>query len=154
MPCGDTSDMSVNWHLATEAAGGWSARVTLFNWEDWFASVVLDDKFYHGFEQAYKVFDANAVWNGTIFMRGREGFDFLIGKSGVSYPVPGKQQFVLSFTKKTAPGDVDVVRRDGFRPRSSSTASAPCLKEFRVMRLAFALAVVFSASCYSFTIFN
>uniref|UniRef100_A0ACD5YZM1 Uncharacterized protein n=1 Tax=Avena sativa TaxID=4498 RepID=A0ACD5YZM1_AVESA len=121
LPCGDMCGVSVNWHLATDAAGGWSARVTLFNWEDtdmrdWFASVVLDDKVYGGFEQAYS-FNASATGNGTIFMRGREGFNFLnreSNMSGVDYPVPGKQQSVLSFTKKTSPADVDVVRRDGF----------------------------------------
>jgi hypothetical protein len=98
--------VSVNWHLATDATGGWSARITLFNWEDsdmrdWFSSVVLDDKVFGGFEQAYS-FNATAAGNGTIFMRGREGFDDLIRESnmsGVDYPVPGKQQSVLSFTK-------------------------------------------------------
>ncbi|CAM0907494.1 unnamed protein product [Alopecurus aequalis] len=122
LPCGDMCGVSVNWHLATDAPGGWSARLTLFNWEesdmrDWFASVVLDDNAYGGFEQAYS-FNATAAGNGTIFMRGREGFNFLMRESnmsGVDYPVPGKQQSVLSFTKKTAPsGDVNVVRRDGF----------------------------------------
>ncbi|XP_051210838.1 COBRA-like protein 7 [Lolium perenne] len=121
LPCGDMCGVSVNWHLATDAAGGWSARITLFNWEDsdmrdWFASVVLDDKVYGGFEQAYS-FNATAAGDGTIFMRGREGFDVLIRESnmsGVDYPVPGKQQSVLSFTKKTSPADVDVLRRDGF----------------------------------------
>jgi hypothetical protein len=83
---------------------------------DWFASVVLDDKVYGGFEQAYS-FNATAAGDGTIFMRGREGFDDLIRESnmsGVDYPVPGKQQSVLSFTKKTSPSNVDVLRRDGF----------------------------------------
>ncbi|KAL6896821.1 hypothetical protein ACP4OV_007393 [Aristida adscensionis] len=119
MPCGDFCGVSVNWHLATDFAGGWSARLTLFNWEgqdmrDWFAAVVMD-KAYDGFEQAYS-FNATAVGNGTIFMKGREGFNFLIKESnmsGVDYPVPGKQQSVLSFTKKTTP-DIDVVGGDGF----------------------------------------
>jgi hypothetical protein len=117
LPCG----VSVNWHLATDATGGWSARITLFNWEDsdmrdWFSSVVLDDKVFGGFEQAYS-FNATAAGDGTIFMRGREGFDDLIRESnmsGVDYPVPGKQQSVLSFTKKTSPADVNVLRRDSF----------------------------------------
>jgi hypothetical protein len=122
LPCGDMCGISVNWHLATDAAAGWSARITLFNWEDidmrdWFASVVLDDKVYGGFEQAYSFNATAATGNGTIFMRGREGFDDLIRESnmsGVDYPVPGKQQSVLSFTKKTSPSNVDVLRRDGF----------------------------------------
>ncbi|XP_037488694.1 COBRA-like protein 7 [Triticum dicoccoides] len=122
MPCGDNCGVSVNWHVATDAAGGWSARVTLFNWEegadmrDWFATVVMGDKVYGGFEQAYS-FNATAVGDGAIFMRGREGFELLLRESnvsGVDYPVPGKQQSVLSFTKKNGPGDVDVVGGDGF----------------------------------------
>jgi hypothetical protein len=67
---------------------------------DWFASVVLDDRVY-GFQQAYS-FNAIAAGDGTIFMRGKEGFNVLIKESnmsGVDYPVPGKQQSVLSFTK-------------------------------------------------------
>ncbi|XP_003559754.1 COBRA-like protein 7 [Brachypodium distachyon] len=123
-PCGDMCGVSVNWHVATDAEGGWSARVTLFNWgpgadmPDWFAAVVMDDKVYAGFEQAYS-FNGTAVGNGTVFLRGREGFNELLlresNMSGVDYPVPGKLQSVLSFTKKIdGGGDIDVVAGDGF----------------------------------------
>lgn len=119
MPCGDLCGVSINWHVATDYAGGWSARVTLFNWEDvgmpeWFAAVVMG-KAYDGFEQAYS-FNATAIGNSTIFMQGRQGFNYLLKESNVSgsdYPVPGKQQSVLSFTKKTS-RDIDVVGGDGF----------------------------------------
>ncbi|KAL6657302.1 hypothetical protein ACP70R_005082 [Stipagrostis hirtigluma subsp. patula] len=120
MPCGDFCGVSVNWHLAADFAGGWSARLTLFNWgaadmPEWFAAVVMDDRAYGGFEQAYS-FNATAIGNNTIIMKGREGFNFLLRESnmsGVDYPVPGKLQSVLSFTKKTTPG-IDVVGGDGF----------------------------------------
>jgi hypothetical protein len=119
MPCGDMCGVSINWHVATDFAGGWSARLTLFNWGDadmqeWFAAVVMDEA-YAGFEQAYS-FNATAVGNSTIFIKGREGFNFLLREtnvSGVDYPVPGKLQSVLSFTKKTTAG-IDVVAGDGF----------------------------------------
>ncbi|TKW36650.1 hypothetical protein SEVIR_2G453600v4 [Setaria viridis] len=119
MPCGDFCGVSINWHVATDFSGGWSARLTLFNWGDadmqeWFTAVVMD-KAYAGFEQAYS-FNATAVGNSTIFIKGREGFNFLLREtnmSGVDYPVPGKLQSVLSFTKKTTPG-IDVLAGDGF----------------------------------------
>ncbi|OEL28027.1 COBRA-like protein 7 [Dichanthelium oligosanthes] len=119
MPCGDSCGVSINWHVATDFTGGWSARLTLFNWGDmdmqeWFTAIVMD-KAYDGFEQAYS-FNATAVGNSTIFIKGREGFNFLLREtnmSGVDYPVPGKLQSVLSFTKKTTPG-IDVVAGDGF----------------------------------------
>ncbi|KAF8670764.1 hypothetical protein HU200_050431 [Digitaria exilis] len=119
MPCADSCGVSINWHVATDFDGGWSARMTLFNWghddvQDWFAAVVMDDQAYAGFPQAYS-FNATALGNSTIFVKGREGFDFLLREtniSGVDYPVPGKQQSVLSFTKKTT--SIDVVKGDGF----------------------------------------
>ncbi|RLM84671.1 brittle stalk-2-like protein 8 precursor [Panicum miliaceum] len=119
MPCGDSCGVSINWHVATDFDGGWSARLTLFNWGDedmqeWFTAIFMD-KAYDGFEQAYS-FNATAVGNSTIFIKAREGFNFLLREtnmSGVDYPVPGKLQSVLSFTKKTTPG-IDVVAGDGF----------------------------------------
>ncbi|RLN33828.1 hypothetical protein C2845_PM03G17030 [Panicum miliaceum] len=119
MPCGDSCGVSINWHVATDFDGGWSARLTLFSWGDedmheWFTAIVMD-KAYDGFEQAYS-FNATAVGNSTIFIKAREGFNFLLREtnmSGVDYPVPGKLQSVLSFTKKTTPG-IDIVAGDGF----------------------------------------
>ncbi|KAL5198901.1 hypothetical protein ABZP36_002413 [Zizania latifolia] len=107
MPCGDYCGVSINWHVATDYSGGWSARATVFNWEgvdmaEWFVAVVMETEAYSGFEQAYS-FNATAVGNGTILMKGREGFDYLAREtnmSGVDYPVPGKQQSVLSFTNR------------------------------------------------------
>lgn len=119
MPCGDFCGVSVNWHVATDFTGGWSARLTLFNWDgtdmpDWFTAIVMD-RAYDGFEQAYS-FNATGVGNSTIFVRGAQGLNFLLGErnmSGVDYPVPGKQQSVFSFTKKKTPG-IDIIAGDGF----------------------------------------
>jgi len=91
----------------------------IFNWEDvdmanWFAAIVMD-KAYDGFEKAYS-FNATAVGKNTIFMQGSEGLNYLVKQtnmSGIDYLVPGKQQSVLSFTKKLTPG-INVVAGDGF----------------------------------------
>ncbi|KAK3147494.1 hypothetical protein QOZ80_3BG0283050 [Eleusine coracana subsp. coracana] len=119
MPCGDFCGVSINWHVSTDYNKGWSARVTLFNWEDvdmanWFTAIVMD-KAYDGFEQAYS-FNATAVGKNTIFMQGLEGLNYLVKQtnmSGSDYLVPGKQQSVISFTKKLTPG-INVVAGDGF----------------------------------------
>jgi hypothetical protein len=119
MPCGDFCGVSINWHISTDYNKGWSARVTLFNWEDvdmanWFTAFVMD-KAYEGFEQAYS-FNATAIGKNTIFMQGLEGLNYLVKQtnmSGSDLLVPGKQQSVLSFTKKPTPG-MDIVAGDGF----------------------------------------
>ncbi|CAN6169323.1 unnamed protein product [Urochloa humidicola] len=122
MPCPDNCGVSINWHVATDFAAGWTARLTLFNWQpdadmpEWFAAVVMPNQAaYDGFEQAYS-FNATAIGNSTIFVKGRDGFnDYLLGEtnmSGVDYPVPGKVQSVLSFTKKAS--TIDVIAGDGF----------------------------------------
>ncbi|XP_052161178.1 COBRA-like protein 7 [Oryza glaberrima] len=126
MPCGDSCGVSINWHVATDYAGGWSARATLFNWEgadvaEWFLAVAMEKQAYDGFEQAF-TFNATAMGNGTtmILMKGREGFQYLkreSNMSGVDYPVAGKQQSVLLFTKKRSGGGIDVVGGDGFPTR-------------------------------------
>ncbi|XP_072975995.1 COBRA-like protein 7 [Typha angustifolia] len=114
MPCGDYCGVSINWHLNADYSKGWTARVTFFNWEgvdlaNWFAAVVMD-KAYAGFEAAYS-FNGSAVGNDTIFMQGLEGLNYLVKQTPEG--VPGKQQSVISFTKKTTPG-IDVVAGDGF----------------------------------------
>ncbi|KAL0414796.1 UNVERIFIED_CONTAM: COBRA-like protein 7 [Sesamum radiatum] len=47
LPCSDNCGVSLNWHLFTDFRGGWSARITIFNWDDfafadWFTAVELD----------------------------------------------------------------------------------------------------------------
>ncbi|KAJ0979895.1 hypothetical protein J5N97_015369 [Dioscorea zingiberensis] len=120
LPCADNCGVSVNWHVYTDYSNGWSARVTLFNWEDtsladWFVALDMG-KAYDGFEAAYS-FNGSAIGNNTVFLQGYEGLNYLVGEvdgAKLGDPrIPGKQQSVLSFTKKLTPG-IDVVAGDGF----------------------------------------
>ncbi|CAN6325474.1 unnamed protein product [Urochloa humidicola] len=162
MPCGDFCGVSINWHVSTDYNKGWSARVTLFNWEDvdmanWFTAIVMD-KAYDGFEKAYS-FNATAVGNNTIFMQGLEGLNYLVKQtnmSGSDYLVPGKQQSVLSFTKKLTPG-INVVAGDGF-PTKVFFNGDECAMPQRIpmsnsgfrtsLSSAFALVLVLAASAF------
>ncbi|KAL8157952.1 COBRA-like protein 7 [Apium graveolens] len=123
LPCGDNCGVSINWHLLTDYRGGWSARMTVFNWEDeafvdWFAAIEMD-KAARGFKEVYS-FNGSAL-NGvdnTIFMEGLPGLNYLVGETDAAKPdrdprVPGKQQSVISFTKKQTPG-IDIPAGDGF----------------------------------------
>nr|KYP47282.1 COBRA-like protein 7 [Cajanus cajan] len=123
MPCGDNCGVSINWHVSTDYRRGWTARVTLFNWgetsfADWFVAVEME-KAAKGFEKVYS-FNGSALESveNTIFMQGKEGLNYLVAETDGSNPrrdprVPGKQQSVISFTKKATPG-IDVVGGDGF----------------------------------------
>lgn len=123
MPCGDNCGVTVNWHVLSDYTKGWSARITLFNWEDesygdWFAAVEMD-KAALGFEKVYS-FNGTILTdiNNTIFMQGLKDFEYLVAESDGATPatdprVPGKQQSVLSFTKKETPG-INVPLGDGF----------------------------------------
>ncbi|KAK9672972.1 hypothetical protein RND81_12G138200 [Saponaria officinalis] len=124
-PCSDNCGMSINWHLATDFNKGWSARVTLFNWDevnyaDWFVAVNLG-RAAHGFQKAYSfngtLMTDMASVNNTVFIQGLPGLNYLIGETNGSKPtdprVPGKQQSVLSFTKADISG-IDIPLRDGF----------------------------------------
>ncbi|KAJ9559265.1 hypothetical protein OSB04_013879 [Centaurea solstitialis] len=125
LPCGDNCGVSLNWHLLTDYRGGWSARVTLFNWDDtsfadWFVAAEFD-RSAPGFEKAYSfngsALELNGV-NDTIFMQGLPGLNYLVGEVDGDNPkrdprVPGKQQSVISFTKKLTPG-INVAGGDGF----------------------------------------
>ncbi|GMI66612.1 ARABIDOPSIS THALIANA SEC61 BETA 1, SEC61 BETA 1, COBRA-like protein-7 precursor [Hibiscus trionum] len=123
LPCGDNCGVSINWHLLSDFKHGWSARITIFNWgessfEDWFAAVQLDNAV-PGFEEVY-TFNGSVLQgsNNTIFMQGRPGLNYLLAETDGSNPrkdprVPGSQQSVISFTKKSTPG-IQVATRDGF----------------------------------------
>lgn len=123
LPCGDYCGVSLNWHVSTDYTRGWSARITLFNWEDtsfgdWFAAVQLD-KAFAGYEKMYS-FNGSTLpdANNTIFMQGYPGLNFLIAETNGKDPsrdprIPGKQQTVISFTKKSTPG-INVAGGDGF----------------------------------------
>ena len=117
--------MSINWHLNTDYEDGWTARITLFNWDEtdiveWFAALQFD-KAVPGIQTMYS-FNGSALpgipANNTIFMQGKPGLNHLLaerdGKNPKKNPrVPGTQQSVLMFTKNTTPG-IKVARGDGF----------------------------------------
>lgn len=123
LPCSDNCGVSINWHLASDYRGGWSARITLFNWDDfsfadWFTAVELD-KAGAGFEKVYS-FNGSTLdgVSNTIIMQGLPGLNYLVAETDGANPqkdyrVPGKQQSVISFTKKNIPG-LDIPGGDGF----------------------------------------
>ncbi|XP_030507231.2 COBRA-like protein 7 [Cannabis sativa] len=125
MPCSDNCGVSINWHLATDYNKGWSARITLFNWDettfpDWFAAVQMK-KAVPGYQKMYSfngtTLELNGV-NNTLFMQGNEGLNYLVAETDALNPerdprIPGKQQSVISFTKKLTPG-IKVAAGEGF----------------------------------------
>ncbi|KAG8370479.1 hypothetical protein BUALT_Bualt14G0121100 [Buddleja alternifolia] len=125
LPCSDNCGVSLNWHLFTDYRGGWSARITIFNWDetafvDWFTAIELE-RAGPGFEAVYS-FNGSAMnlngINNTIFMQGLPGLNYLVAETDGANPqrdprVPGKQQSVISFTKRLTPG-INVAGGDGF----------------------------------------
>ncbi|KAM7279016.1 hypothetical protein ACFE04_006150 [Oxalis oulophora] len=124
-PCPDNCGVSINWHVNGDYKDGWSARITLFNWddisfEDWFAAFRLD-KTAKGFEKVYS-FNGSLLTDvkNTVFIHGLEGLNFLMGETNGSSPrdpkVPGKQQSVISFKKKYT-SKIDIKKGDGYPSR-------------------------------------
>ncbi|KAL5978382.1 hypothetical protein ACLOJK_029499 [Asimina triloba] len=123
LPCPDNCGVSINWHIFTDYRKGWTARITLFNWEhytfqNWFTAVRMG-RAYAGYENIYS-FNGTKLpeLDNTIFFQGLPGLTYLIGivngsKPAVDPPVPGKQQSVISFTKRRTPG-LNIVAGDGF----------------------------------------
>lgn len=121
LPCGDNCGVSINWHVSTDYKGGWSARVTLFNWErmnfeNWFTAIQLK-KAALGYEKFYS-FNGTFLrqLNNTIFFQGLAGANYLLGETNetaTAMKVPGKQQSVLTFTKSKTP-NINVPGGDGF----------------------------------------
>lgn len=102
LPCPDNCGVSVNWHLVSDFSNGWSARMTVFNWQglqfaDWSAAVELSPNVYSGFQQAYS-FNHSTPGNNTVFLFGLEGLNYL---NGIYDNYPGIQQSVLSFALDT-----------------------------------------------------
>lgn len=123
LPCGDNCGVSINWHIYSDYRKGWTARITLFNWEEfnfenWFTAIQME-KAYPGYENVYSFNGTKLpLLNNTIFFEGLEGLNYLMGETNGtdrknSPWVPGKQQSVISFTKKLTPG-INIVRGDGF----------------------------------------
>ncbi|KAJ7967653.1 COBRA protein [Quillaja saponaria] len=126
LPCGDNCGVSLNWHINSDHKSGWTARITLFNWEEvnfenWFVAIQMK-KAYRGYENVYS-FNGTLLkeLNNTIFFQGLPGLTWLMGEMNGSNPkkdprVPGKQQSVISFTKKLTPG-IKIAKGDGFPSR-------------------------------------
>lgn len=121
MPCMDYCGVNINWHIVSNFTGGWSARMTLFDWSnttyaDWFTVLELP-KAYTGFEKAYS-FNAfpmpllnDTSPNTSIIAQGLPGFNnYLMAQTNLS---AGKLQSVLSFTKSSTPG----LSEDGYWPQ-------------------------------------
>ncbi|KAA0025498.1 hypothetical protein IC582_014523 [Cucumis melo] len=123
LPCPDNCGVSLNWHINSDYTNGWTARLTLFNWEDypfedWFTAIQLN-KAGRGYENVYS-FNGTKLPNikNTIFLQGLPGLSYLMGEVNGTNPktdprVPGKQQSVISFTKKGL-RNIDILRGDGF----------------------------------------
>ncbi|TXG63350.1 hypothetical protein EZV62_010344 [Acer yangbiense] len=123
LPCSDNCGVSINWHLLSDYRGGWTARITLFNWgeiayADWFAAVQLD-KAVPGLEGVYSLNGTTLPGsNNTIFFQGNPGSNYLSAETDGAKPwkdprLPGKQQSVISFKTKTTP-NIQVAKGDGF----------------------------------------
>lgn len=98
LPCPDNCGVSINWHLVSDFTNGWSARMTIFNWQglqfaDWSAAVELSSAVYSGFQKAYS-FNSSIADNNTVFLFGLEGLNYL---NSIYDNYPGIQQSVLSF---------------------------------------------------------
>ncbi|PKU67479.1 COBRA-like protein 10 [Dendrobium catenatum] len=126
--CGDNCGVSINWHLFSDYKNGWTARITIFNWEDytfrnWFLAIQMKKNIVSGYENVYSFNGTklnNTVWpdlGDTIFMQGLPGLNYLMpevdGKTLSDPRVPGKQQSVISFKKKLTPG-INIRAGDGF----------------------------------------
>ncbi|KAG0481808.1 hypothetical protein HPP92_009892 [Vanilla planifolia] len=127
-PCGDNCGISVNWHLYSDYKNGWTARITLFNWEDytfrdWFAAIQMKKSISAGYENVYSFNGTkmnDTYWPGLgnlVFMQGLPGLNYLMpevdGKNPWDPRIPGKQQSVISFKKAKTPG-IDIRAGDGF----------------------------------------
>ncbi|KAL9659425.1 hypothetical protein QQ045_024231 [Rhodiola kirilowii] len=123
LPCPDNCGVSINWHVNSDYKSGWTARITLFNWEEinfeeWFAAIQIN-KAYPGYENVYS-FNGTKLpeMNNTILMQGLKGLNYLMGEMNGTHPdtdprVPGKQQSVISFSKKHTHG-INILKGDGF----------------------------------------
>ncbi|KAE8733577.1 COBRA-like protein 10 [Hibiscus syriacus] len=122
LPCPDNCGVSINWHIISDHKGGWTARITLFNWgdapfKDWFVALQFK-KAFPGYDSVYSL-NATKLKSpkNTIFIQSLKGSEYLVGEvngSSSSKPrIPGKQQSVIGFTKKNIEG-LDVKKGDGF----------------------------------------
>ncbi|GKV14357.1 hypothetical protein SLEP1_g25253 [Rubroshorea leprosula] len=125
LPCPDNCGVSIHWHVETDYRTGWTAKITLMNWEDyqfedWFTAVTMD-KAFAGYEKVYS-FNGTKLESikNTLFFQGLKGLNYLVEMQNGTKPsdprIPGKQQSVISFTKKKTPG-IKIGKGDGFPTR-------------------------------------
>lgn len=112
LPCPDNCGITINWHVYSDYTNGWSARMTLFNWDtqqvvNWSTAVQMNEAM-PGFQDVY-TFNGTLIpeaneFNNTLFMQGRLDYDntYLLGKDNKDNP--GKLQSILSFDKRKTPG--------------------------------------------------
>ncbi|KAL3684953.1 hypothetical protein R1sor_002975 [Riccia sorocarpa] len=121
VPCPDNCGVALNWHVYSDYADGWSARITIFNWEKepvpkWFAAIDLP-KAMPGYQNVY-TFNGSVVpsLDDALLMQGHNGYsnDYLLGLDNTDNP--GKLQSLMSFDKRKTPG-ISVVKGDGFPQR-------------------------------------
>ncbi|KAJ7555856.1 hypothetical protein O6H91_05G057400 [Diphasiastrum complanatum] len=120
LPCGDNCGVNINWHIVSDFAQGWSARITLLNWDtqpiaDWYAAITLE-KAMAGYQNVYSFNGTRLYINGdnsSLFVQGLPGLNYLVGNFANN---AGKAQSVLSFTKDNTPG-INIVAGDGFPSR-------------------------------------
>ncbi|XP_042509718.1 COBRA-like protein 10 [Macadamia integrifolia] len=123
LPCSDNCGVSINWYISSYYRKGWTARITLLNWEeisieDWFTAIQMNQPVFRGYENVYSFSGAKvSELSDTFFFQGLPGLKYLMGETNVTNPiygprVPGKQQSVISFSKKRTPG-INIVRGDG-----------------------------------------
>ncbi|KAG0479241.1 hypothetical protein HPP92_010099 [Vanilla planifolia] len=144
-PCGDNCGISVNWHLYSDYKNGWTARITLFNWEDytfrdWFAAIQMKKSISAGYENVYSFNGTkmnDTYWPGLgnlVFMQGLPGLNYLMPE--VDGKNPWDQGYLESSNlsspsrRRRRRGSTSVPET-GFQRRFSSTArSAHSLMRF------------------------
>ncbi|KAJ7253999.1 hypothetical protein O6H91_17G040700 [Diphasiastrum complanatum] len=118
LPCSDNCGVNINWHIVSDYTRGWSARLTVLNWDtqpvvDWFAAIEFE-KAMPGYQNVFSFngtqFSRN---NSTLFLQGKPGLNYLVGEFDNN---AGKAQSILSFTKDTTPG-INIAAGDGFPSR-------------------------------------
>lgn len=128
LPCTDYCGVNVNWHIVSDFAKGWSARLTFLDWSnitypDWYAVIEMPNAT-AGLQEAYTMNATrlpllnnslgDAMINNTFVVTGIEGYNnYLMAAQNLT---SGKIQSVISFTKETTPG-IDVPLGGGFPSR-------------------------------------
>ncbi|BBM99120.1 hypothetical protein MPTK1_1g18890 [Marchantia polymorpha subsp. ruderalis] len=116
--CPDNCGVAINWHIYSDYVDGWSARITLFNWDKtsvpkWFSAIELE-KAMPGYQNVYS-FNGTIMpdLNDALLMQGHFGYDndYLLAIDPKDNP--GKLQSLMSFDKRKTPG-INVVKGDGF----------------------------------------